>query len=316
MHAYTKRKYLAYWQKRLNLETVSDLGGILPRVEAALREFEAEGRSGKYLMNYADAIKSFCRWCERRGYLDSDPLKLLERFDTTPRRTYRALTREELQKLFTVIPEERQLVYSLALATGLRRGELWSLRVSDLNLELQSINLRAEITKNRKPGLQPLPRWLMEQLRQAVRGKAPDAPLVRMPGNPTQRFYQDLETAGIPRFKVGEGGATFHSLRATFATLLMEEGADIKTAMTLMRHSTPDLTLNRYAKSRRERMLEITELVSVAARPADKTDSKCAISVHQIAGDFRSVGKVKGFMVEDKGFEPSTSALRTQRSPN
>ena len=141
----------------MDLKILGDLDGILPKVEAALRELHTKGQAGKTIMNLAEALTSFCLWCERRGYLDNNPLKGLERFDSTPRKIYRALTREELRKLMAVVPQDRKLLYAVASATGLRRGELHALRVSDLNLDLRALNLRAEITKNRKPGLQPLP---------------------------------------------------------------------------------------------------------------------------------------------------------------
>ena len=315
-HAYYKRSHLKWWGDRLKLETLGDLDGILPKVEAALRELQTKGHAGKTLMNRAEAIKSFCLWCESRGYLDQNPLKGLDRFDTTPRKTYRALTRQELQRLLKSVPEERQLVYAVASSTGLRRGELKALRVSDLNTDFQALNLRAEITKNRKPGMQPLPLWLFERLQESVKGKAPVMPLLAVPGNTTQRFYQDLEKAGIPRFIPGEGTTTFHSLRATFATLLIEEGADVKTAMTLMRHSTPDLTVNRYAKSRRESLVKLTEAVGEIAHTGLENEPECVTSVHLQEGGSGSDGKIKESMEQETGIEPAAITLATWRSTN
>jgi hypothetical protein len=60
-HAYKRKMYLEWWGKRLSLETLSDLNGILPKVESALRELQESGLSGKTLMNYAEALKSFCK---------------------------------------------------------------------------------------------------------------------------------------------------------------------------------------------------------------------------------------------------------------
>jgi integrase len=293
-HSTYKAKYLSIWQDRLGLETLGDLDGTLPKVEAVLQEFQNQGHAGNSLTLYAGALKSFCLWCERRGYLDSDPLKGLERFDITPRKIYRALTRQEMQGLLAVVPEDRQLLYALAASTGLRKGELRALRVSDLNLDFKSLNLRAEITKNRKPGLQPLPAWLLERLQEAVKGKAPDAPLLPVPGNARERFCKDLELAGIPRFKTGEGIATFHGLRVSFATMLMEEGADIKTAMTLMRHSTPDLTVNRYAKPRREKLTEFAETIGAITRTVLENGLKSATGVLQKEASLGTMQDSKG----------------------
>ena len=54
--------------------------------------------------------------------------------------------------------------------------------------------------------------------------------------------------------KTGTGKIDFHSLRHTFATFLVENGTDIKTAQSLLRHSTPALTLQVYTHSRDENL--------------------------------------------------------------
>ena len=86
---------------------VTDLYDSLPRVEAALRELHAEGRAGKTLSNYAEALAAFCDWALERGYLNTDPLKKFKDFDTTPEETRRAMTHEEMQRLLAVAPSHR-----------------------------------------------------------------------------------------------------------------------------------------------------------------------------------------------------------------
>lgn len=55
------------------------------------------------------------------------------------------------------------------------------------------------------------------------------------------------------------GKVDFHSLRTTFVNLVLESGAGIKEAMDLARHSTPDMTLNVYGRSRWERKAELVD---------------------------------------------------------
>ena len=74
VHLRMRRAHLAWWGRELRLENMSDLRGILPRVEKALRQLTAKGRSGKTLANYAEAIAAFCDWSVSRGYLGEDPL--------------------------------------------------------------------------------------------------------------------------------------------------------------------------------------------------------------------------------------------------
>ena len=89
-HALMRRTHLEWWQERLGLTSLADLEGILARVEKALRELQAQGRAGKTLANYAEALHSCCLWCVQRGYLAADPLKGMAPFDTSPQTQRRA----------------------------------------------------------------------------------------------------------------------------------------------------------------------------------------------------------------------------------
>jgi len=71
----------------------------------------------------------------------------------------------------------------------------------------------------------------------------------------------------------------------------MEEGADIKTAMTLMRHATPDLTVNRYAKARRERLVDLAQAVGEPVLAGTENELKCATGVQPKIKIMTTVGK-------------------------
>ena len=58
----------------LDSESLGDLVVILPRAEKALRE-RLKTSAGKTVANYAEAVRSFCSWCRKRGYLDHQPLE-------------------------------------------------------------------------------------------------------------------------------------------------------------------------------------------------------------------------------------------------
>ena len=76
-HAARKELYLRKWQETLDIATLGDLDGILPRVEAALREMAEQDLSGNTLTHRKAALVSFCNWAVLRGYLTDNPLKNL-----------------------------------------------------------------------------------------------------------------------------------------------------------------------------------------------------------------------------------------------
>ncbi len=99
-----KANGLAKWAETLSIETLADLDGILPRVEAVLRELAGAGFSGNTLKHHAKALTSFCNWCVGHGYLVVNPLKGLAAIDTTPRTERRALTAEEISPSCSLSP--------------------------------------------------------------------------------------------------------------------------------------------------------------------------------------------------------------------
>lgn len=88
-----------------------------------------------------------------------------------------ASTDEQVGKLLAAAPAERALVYRVALAAGLRRGELEALQWGDLRLHAirPCIQLRAEATKARRGDRVPLPATLAEVLRAERPADASDA---------------------------------------------------------------------------------------------------------------------------------------------
>ena len=283
-HARNRRSHLEWWEENLALEHLGDLDGILPRVEQVLRTLQAQGRSGKTLGNYAESLGALCRWCIRRGYLDTDPLKSLARFDTTPRTKRRAMTPEEIVRLLEACAPHRRLLFETAFLSGLRVKELLNLTLAHLDLERSGLGLDDAWTKNRMSGFQPLPRDLLERLkvfsesgepaqlykrfyrRRDATLTAPARPLLYVPSHPARDLDKGLEKAQIPKH-TPDGKLDFHACRVAYITFVVESGATLKEAQTLARHSTPQLTMNVYARARDERLSEAVEKIADRLNP-------------------------------------------------
>jgi len=291
-HAQKRENRLKWWHEQLALEALGDLEGILSAVEEVLRQLQSDGKAGKTLQGYAESLKSFCLWCVKREYLLEDPLKHLSRFDTTPVTRRRALTCEEISEVLRAAPQYRRLLYEVAFTTGLRANELRSLTIEHLDLQRGGLYLDAEWTKNRKPGFQYLPSRLLSGLvafaesgmviglYQTFYGGRESPlddicnPLLYVPSHPARELDKDLATADIPKH-TPEGKVDFHACRNAYISLLFEAGASTKEAQTLARHSTPDLTINTYARTREDRLTKLTEEVGDRVLPSQK----CALYV-------------------------------------
>ena len=158
---------------------------------------------------------------------------------------------------------ERELTYKMLLLTGLRKGELASLTVGQLELDGATpyVVLNAADEKNRQGASVPLRSDLAEDLRNWI-SDAPKAATLRIrradddsdsrrkvfhvPAGLVRILNRDLQAAGIA--KRDERGRTVdvHALRHTFGTLLSKGGVSPRTAQAAMRHSKIDLTMNVY----------------------------------------------------------------------
>jgi len=170
---------------------------------------------------------------------------------------------------------ERALIFKTLVLTGLRKGELASITVGQLELggPCPHVTLNSADEKNRQGNSLPLRADLAEDLRkwlatlqnerhgasdtngerialtfQRDAGDALplDTPLFRVPTGLVRILNRDLATAGIP--KRDERGRTIdvHALRHSFGTLLSKGGVAPRTAQAAMRHSTINLTMNTY----------------------------------------------------------------------
>jgi len=266
-------------------------------VENALRGLQNGGFDGtglgvsrKTLRNYSDCLASFCNWAVKRKYLSENPISDLTSFDGTPVKVRRGFSTEEVRKLLSVAPEHRRILYETALMTGFRAEELKRLTPESLDMEGRRLVLGSDYTKNRKTAIQVIPEWLASKLGAYAKKKGalklyrkhysradtsedcfPDEPLLFVPTHPARAIKRDLKKAGIPFEVPGEGKADFHSLRVTFVSQLIELGASAKESQHLARHSTPDLTMNVYARAQDTKMVSLVEKLGEAYKPVSKS---------------------------------------------
>lgn len=163
---------------------------------------------------------------------------------------------------------ERALTYKTLLLTGLRKGELVSLTVGQLDLDAEQpyAALNAADEKNRKGSDIPLRADLAADLRaflgdrlkalqDAARLRIGEpvpmrlssaAPVFNVSAGLIRILDRDLAAAGIAKRDERGRVVDVHALRVSFGTHLSKGGVALRTAQAAMRHSKPDLTANVY----------------------------------------------------------------------
>ena len=168
-------------------------------------------------------------------------------YQKPPRRVPVVLSGDEVLRLLeaTETLRERSLL-ELAYATGMRVSEVVRLRIADI--DSQRMTIRVEQGKGRKDRYVMLSPSLLETLREYWRVSKPKVFLFpglggKKPLDVTvaQRVFFQAKT----RARIGKR-VSFHTLRHSFATHALEDGANVRTIQALLGHRSLETT-QRYA---------------------------------------------------------------------
>jgi integrase len=157
-------------------------------------------------------------------------------------RRLRYLSKEEYQTLINACDKHLRPIVITALNTGMRKGEILSLKWD--NVDLKNGFILLDITKNGNRREIPINATLRHTLQDITRRL--DVPYVfydKKTANPYQEVKRSFKTA-LRKSKIHD--FKFHDLRHTFASHLVMAGVDITTVKELLGHKTLTMTL-RYA---------------------------------------------------------------------
>ena len=188
-------------------------------------------------------LRSFFRYQRRQGVVAGDPAGSL-RNPKQPRRLPRPLRVEEVIRLLESIPtsepagvRDRAMLETL-YGGGLRVGELVDLNLDDIDFDRELVRVRG---KGRRERLSPIGgeaiAWL-RHWRSLRQPRHPDEPALFL-----NRYGTRLTARSVGRMfanrLVGLGidlGSSPHSLRHSFATHLLDRGADLRSVQELLGH--------------------------------------------------------------------------------
>lgn len=191
-----------------------------------------EGKSSFTMNQYHAAYKLYVR--NVLGKVWNVPFPYAKRHKRLPV----VLSRDEIGRIIAVTKNNKhRLMIALAYGAGLRVSEIINLRVEDIDLDGLSLIVREG--KGGKDRISILPEQLKNDLQNMLAGKAGNEYLFESErgGRLTTRtaqivFARSLRAAGIKKT------ATFHSLRHSFATHLLENGVDVRYIQKLLGHAS------------------------------------------------------------------------------
>lgn len=180
----------------------------------------------------------------------------------------RFLDQDEIRRLLAAASERFRPILTVALHTGMRRGEIMHLQWSEV--DLRNRVLRVCESKSGKQRTIPLDETLHGTLRGLTsrfkKGLVFPSPVTGNPWTDFRRQFRNAtKKAQIDDFR-------FHDLRHTFASHLVMAGVDVKTVQELLGHASVVMTMkySHLAPIHRQRAIKILD---TAYRTDTKTDT-------------------------------------------
>lgn len=194
-------------------------------------------------------LRSFFRYCRREKLTDANPAQAL-RTPRTGRKLPNFLSNEQVTQLLETPPSATpaglrdRAILELFYSSGLRVAELVGLNLSDWD---QDGSVLRVLGKGRKERVAPIGRFADEAMRAwvAVRQPASDASPEDRDAIFLNRFGGRITTRSVARMldkhlKVAglSSKSSPHTLRHTFATHLLDGGADLRSVQELLGHKS------------------------------------------------------------------------------
>ena len=228
-----------------------------------MRQMRLDGCSPRSVARWVVAIRGFFSWLVAEGRLDEDPAAHID----APK-TWKALPKvldaRDVELLMDTPDRSRPVglrdaaMLELLYATGLRISELLRLRLGDLHLDAGFVRCWGKGSKERVVPLgseadAAVQRYLADGRPALLEGKRSEFLFVNRDGGSLSRqgFWKRIKRYGI---QVGIATPLSpHVLRHSFATHLLENGADLRAVQLMLGHSDISTT-QIYTHVNRERL--------------------------------------------------------------
>jgi integrase/recombinase XerC len=257
----------ATWAVRAGVEDPVHVDRLLLRRHLA--SLATRGRARATMARRAAALRRYFQWLRRTGVVATDPAARLSA-PAGPARLPRVLSREEVGALLDQPPPPPAgdpvheavvlrdgAVLELLYGSGLRVAELCRLDLGDVDLPRRQVTVWGKGSKQRtvplsQPTVTALDRWLGCRGRLAGPGAAAALFCNRVGGRLGPRDVRRLldRRASSPTHP--------HALRHTFATHLLDGGADLRVVQELLGHQSV-ATTQVYTHVSKERLLHVHE---------------------------------------------------------
>lgn len=242
--------HLEAFMMRNNLKLENVTLEQLHTLAASLHEYGITPRSQARVLS---GVRSFFRFLVLDGVVENDPTELLE-WPSLPEHLPVVLTLEEIDRIEDSIDLSKaegarnRAIIEVLFSCGLRVSELVNMKLSDLYLEDRVLLVRGKGNKERlvpvsNKAIADLKRWFFDRNLMKIKPGEDDYVFLNRRGAHLTRTMilimvkRQAEKAGIKKT------ISPHTFRHSFATALLQGGADLRSIQAMLGHEKIDTTL-------------------------------------------------------------------------
>lgn len=255
---------------------IKDINRLLIRLW--LGELTEKGYSKSSLARKVAAIRSFFKYCFKRGHIDKNPAHLLV-IPKKEKSLPKTVNVEDLSRLMDIVDDSNpngiqdKAILELFYSTGIRLSELVSLNLESINLEQQQIRV---LGKGNKQRIVPLGNEAMDAIKMHLSTRVQlfgkrtdnDAKKAVFLAASGQRIYDKAVQRLVEDYLKRTSEVTQkspHVLRHSFATHMLDRGADIRVIKEFLGHANLAAT-QIYTHTSVERLKNVYEIAHPRAK--------------------------------------------------
>ena len=259
------QQYHQYLKTELKLKTIRDV--TLGHIRSFVRKLSNRGLAANSIKRAVSSIRTYHNFLSAEGHMKDNPAQLLDT-PKIPRKLPNVLTIQEIDKILGIIPEnapmaQRDLaIFEMMYSCGLRVTELCDFKTSDILWDSEMIRVQGKGSKQRFVPIGPIARENLKNYlnheRNTLADKNPNVAEVFLSRNGRKLTRMMIwvllkkwtESAEIKK------EVSPHTLRHSFATHLLEGGADLRSVQEMLGHT--DITTTQiYTHLDKEHLKEV-----------------------------------------------------------